>query len=142
MNTRLLYSSNSSGSNVLVELEVLQRFFSCKDCLEDMFKDESLLCQHGGVHPTSAAKLKLLPIDLYNIISRILDREHGMLVEDDLSTVTNHCIKSGRLALKQDDIVCQTCSTTHQLELGRKFVRMEVSLIASQTNISYSFSST
>jgi hypothetical protein len=96
-----------------------------------MLKDKSLLCQHGGVHPTTAAKLKLLPIDLYNIISRILDREHGMLIEDDLSTITNHCIKTDRLALKEDDIVCQTCSANHQLELRRKFARMEVSLIAS-----------
>jgi hypothetical protein len=146
----MLDSSSNSGSNVLVELKILQRFFSCKDCLEDVFKDasesildqKSLLCQHGsGLHPLTVARLKLLPNELFAIFSRILEKEYSMFVGDEISLATNQPIKINNLALKDDDIVCETCSTIHQLELRRKFARTEVSHFVNRVHVN-SFSNT
>jgi hypothetical protein len=131
-------SSHNISSNVLIELKVLQRFFSCKDGLEDLFKVESekesipdrksLLCQHGtGLHPSTVAKLKLLPNELNAVITRILEKEYSMFVGDEMPFASNQPIKISNLTLNDGNIVCKECSTTHQLELRRKFAITVVS---------------
>lgn len=81
-----------------------------------------------GVHPRTAAKLKLLSNKMYDIFSRILNKEYEMFTSDETPTDMIRAIKTCNLELKEGDamLVCEKCSMFHQLELKNKFELTEV----------------
>ena len=128
---------NTISDGVLFESSVLKRFFSCTDGLVDLFRsaadgapldDKSLLCEHRGVKPRTVSKLKLLSTEMYDILLRVLNAEYKMYVNDgrtpDMISSDIVCkldLKAGK------DMICESCSTSHQFDLREKFVMTEVS---------------
>jgi len=87
--------------NVLISTKVLQRFLSCTDGLEDIFKcvgdsildNKSLLCQHGSGKVTRAVVLNILMLSYSLLLSfGRHSSEHRSTTEDAHERVLyDHC---------------------------------------------------
>jgi hypothetical protein len=135
------YADQSGSDKVWVDATMLRRFFSCKDGLEDIFRntvaannegvleDCKLLCSHStGLHPRAVRKGKLLSRELYAEIDKIMSEEFTQFTSDEGSTngagtaLKNH-------AVENSSFVCEPCGSQFQNE-GRKKLETFQTLIS------------
>lgn len=123
----------STSAPVWVDGNVLIRFFSCLDGMDDtlqnrpLLQHRELLCNHGsgGLHPRVAKGGKLLPRNVYKIIVSLLRDEQIQFCSG------NGTEKSSTRENRDDDVsdcvispsshlFCHECVETYRCELAEK----------------------
>lgn len=136
--------SMQSTEQVWVDAELLRKFVSCKDRLQDLMmlpaghpllQHQHLLCQHPkpGLHPRIARRGKLLSASFYGKYISIFEAERCLYLGDDrapllcksntdaLWTSLNDCIIS-----PGNNLHCEECSASYKTDLNSKLVMVKL----------------
>jgi hypothetical protein len=108
-----------------VDGDIFRRFLECTPDLDDHLRSrkalvcpESLLCSHGGLHPSIARGGKLLRKDLYNAYVSLLTGERKLLCDTGADSNASDVV--GRVIEASTDLFCTKCSTSYQSALSKK----------------------
>jgi hypothetical protein len=112
---------------VWVDGAPLRAFVCCSKELDQHLSDSGpllrhkhLLCNHGGLHPRTARRGKLLPRPIYDAYVLILQGERALLRQGLGETDADMEEMNDCLVTRDSHMHCQECSKTYQDELSKK----------------------
>jgi len=134
-NDMLFVNSGASMDDVWVDAELLRKFVSCEDRLEELLQippgepilqHQVLLCEHKtGLHPRVARKGKLIPRAAYKSYIEILAKERCLFQEEGENgrflENLNDCIITPK-----KNLACTECSESYRKELESKLELVEL----------------
>lgn len=107
-----------------VDGETLRQFLACDRSLDDKLNSgktivcpQSLLCEHGCLHPRTARHGKLLRKSLYNSYVSLLSAERKYL---SATSEVGESDVNGRKITLERGMTCEVCSKSYSTELGVK----------------------
>lgn len=108
-----------------VEGDTLRSFLACSPAFDDRLRSreslvcpESFLCSHGGLHPRTARRGKVLRKGLYDAYVSLLRGERQLLrdtsAESHVSDVVGHVIEAS------SNLFCTECVKSYGIDLSKK----------------------
>lgn len=112
---------------VWVDGAFLRTFLCCSKELDQHLSDSGpllrhkhLLCNHGGLHPKTARRGKLLPRPIYDAYVLILQGERALLRQEVGESDADMEEMNDCLVTRDSHMHCQECSKSYQDQLSKK----------------------
>lgn len=119
-------SISRSDVGYWVDGEILRRFMSCEDPMDDILrnanepilKHRDILCEHGGLHPRVSRRGKLLSPESYKAYTSLLYAEKQLIMKDRGTSCGK--IKCDLHISTKSNLRCTICAEKYKAELKEK----------------------